>query len=151
MLFSFLCLYDAFFCNSFRRFLLSAHSLLVLRSSFFVFHSLILIINDDACLTSKQLNSLATCIITIKNYCFSIIYVYEHTHTRSVHWLFLNHFKFHSRVCCCHWCLYAVVVFAFFNFHVDDGLTNEPRKRRTLLFFQQQQQKKQNRRKRQMF
>lgn len=64
------------------------------RSSLFL-HSLILIINDDACLTSKQLNSLATCIIIIKTTASAYMDTqYTHTHIgreeESVHnWLFL--------------------------------------------------------------
>lgn len=69
-------------------------SSLTSRSSFFL-HSLILIINDDACLTSKQLNSLATCIIIIKTTASAYMDT-QYTHTyigreeESVHnWLFL--------------------------------------------------------------
>lgn len=112
-------------------------SSLTSRSSFFL-HSLILIINDDACLTSKQLNSLATCIIIIKTTASAYMDTqYTHTHRergRERAQLTIPHrFKFHSKVAAVGAASVDVVAVVF-NFHVDDGLTNEPRKRRTSLF-----------------
>lgn len=74
-----------------------------------------------------------------KNYCFSIYGYTIHTHThrergRERAQLTIPHrFKFHSKVAAVGAASVDVVAVVF-NFHVDDGLTNEPRKRRTSLF-----------------